>query len=77
MPPSGQDAKEPEAEVQQNADLRCENAAPCEPVKKSGGGIVAEYLESKLREDLRAGTEMPLEHVAARLDHLRALKEAK
>lgn len=44
------------------------------PGEKIGGGIVAEYLESKLREDLRAGTDMPLEHVAALLDHLRALR---
>lgn len=65
--------REAAAAVQQQEAPCCGNAVPCEPVK-IGGGIVAEYLESKLQEDLRAGTEMPLEALHVLLDHLRDLR---
>ena len=54
----------------------CEEIAPeCEsPAKISGGGIVADYLESKLAEDLRNGTGMPIGEMCVLLDYMRALR---
>jgi hypothetical protein len=76
----------PAAEVQQEEPVRCESAAPeceeiapeCEiPAKNSGGGgIVADYLERKLAEDLRNGTSMPISDLCVLLDYLRVLRRA-
>lgn len=73
----------PAAEVQQEEPVRCESAAPvceeiapeCEsPAKISGGGIVSDYLERKLAEDLRNGTGMPIGEMCVLLDYMRVLR---
>lgn len=75
----------PAAEVQQEEPVRCESAAPvceeiapeCAPREDFGGGIVSDYLERKLAEDLRNGTGMPIGELCVLLDYMRVLRRAQ